>query len=79
MTEDEFIILNYLQASPDSWFARREIARRAVKRSVYEENQHWADAPLTALVANKLADTNDAGLYRFHKKKLFGEDEKKEE
>ena len=74
MTEAEFIILNYLQTSPDTWFARREIARRAVKRSVYEENQHWADAALPALVANKLADVNDAGLYRLHKKELFGKE-----
>ncbi len=74
MDGDENDVLSYLQARPDEWFSRREMARRAVKRAVYEENQHWIDAPLAALVANKLVDVNEAGLYKLHKKQIFGKD-----
>ncbi len=79
MTDTELTILNYLLSSPEAWFGRREIARRAVKRSVYEENQHWADAPLAALVANKMVEVNDAGLYRYLKPKLFNKEEKQQQ
>jgi hypothetical protein len=64
MTEEEFNIVNYLQSSPETYFARREIARRAVKRQIYEENQHWADAALTGLLLKGLIEQNESGLYR---------------
>ena len=64
MTDSEFTILNFLQTSPESFFARREIARRAVKRQEYEENPHWADAPLAALLAIGEIEQNEVGLYR---------------
>ena len=64
MTEEQTVIINFLRSSPESYFARREIARRAVKRQVFEENQHWADAPLSLLLTEGLIEQNDAGLYR---------------
>ncbi len=64
MTEDEYSIINFLKQSPDNLFTRREIARKAVKRNVFEENNHWADAPLAALVARREVEQDDAGLYR---------------
>ena len=64
MSEGEYSILNFLQGSPDSFFARKEIARRAVKRQVYEEDQHWANAPLAALLAQGKIEQNQSGLYR---------------
>ena len=67
MTEPEFTIVNFLQASPESYYARKEIARRAVRRQIYEENQHWADAPLAALLLKGIIEQNDSGLYRLKK------------
>lgn len=67
MTDAEQTILNYLASSPESFFARKEIARRAVRRYEYEENQHWADAPLIALVQQGAVELNAEGLYRLKK------------
>ena len=50
MNYEETAILNFLRGSPDAYLARREIARKALKRTIFEENPHWADAPLGSLV-----------------------------
>ena len=65
MTEAEAIILEFLKVNPESAFGRREISRKAVHRTVYEENPHWADAPLHALLQKKLIEINENGHYRF--------------
>jgi hypothetical protein len=75
MNEEEFIILAFLRASPESYFARREIARRAVKRKVYEEDPHWADAALVALLDKKLIEQDQTGLYRLKKEDILGREE----
>jgi hypothetical protein len=74
MTDEQVLIVNFLQTSPETWFVRKEIARRAVKRSVYDENNHWADAALAELVVTGVLERNDSGLYRIKKK----EDEEEE-
>jgi hypothetical protein len=74
MTFEEQTILNFLGSSPETYFARREIARKAVKRSVYEENQHWADAPLASLLLRGVLEQNPEGQIRI---KQGGEDESK--
>jgi len=56
--------MNFLKGSPDAYVARREIARKALKRTVFEENPHWADAPLGSLVDQGLVEQNDSGHYR---------------
>ena len=50
MSEEEMIILNFLKQNAETAFARRDIAKRAVKRRVYEADPHWADQPLQTLV-----------------------------
>lgn len=67
MTNEETIILDFLVAYPETAFSRKEIARKAVRRSVYEENQRWADAPLTALLARKQVEIDDRGFYKYRK------------
>ena len=67
MSEEEYSILNFLGSSPGTFFARKEIARKAVKRTVYEENQHWANNALAALLAQGQIEQNDSGLYRLRK------------
>ncbi len=64
MTEAEFNVLNYLKGTPGASCTRKEIARRAVKRTEFEENPHWADAPLNALVARGIVEVDEQGLYR---------------
>jgi hypothetical protein len=71
MTDEEQAILAYLEGSPETFFARREIARRAVKRRVFEENPHWADAPLASLVAGKLVIQNDSGHFAIKRSAAF--------
>ncbi|MCU0783049.1 MAG: hypothetical protein MUF81_03190 [Verrucomicrobia bacterium] len=66
MNDEEQCIVNYLQGSPDSFFARREIARKAVRRSEYEENPRWAEAPLALLVDKEVVEMNDGGHYRLN-------------
>ena len=47
MTDEEQKIIEFLKGSPDSFFGRREIARKAVKRNLFEENPRWVESPLT--------------------------------
>lgn len=56
--------MNFLRGSPDAYVARREIARKALKRTLFEENPHWADAPLAALVDQDLVEQNESGHYK---------------
>ena len=63
-SDEENIILQFLDANPKAEYSRKEIARKAVRRRVFEENERWADAPLSALVARGLIDQTDQGLYR---------------
>jgi hypothetical protein len=67
MTYEEMAIMNFLRGTPEAFVARREIARKALKRQVFEENPHWADAPLASLVDQKLVEQNDSGHYRVKK------------
>ena len=71
MTEAEFIIVTFLQSSPETFFARKEIARRAVRRSEYEENPHWADAALAGLLLKEVIEQNQSGLYRLKKSEVL--------
>ncbi len=64
MTEQEQLVLSFLRSSPDASFSRREIARRAVKRSEYERNRNWVIQPLAALVGRKLVAIDTSGCYR---------------
>ena len=64
MNNEETLVVDYLRSSPESFMARREIARKAVKRRDYEENPHWIDAPLAALLAQKVIEQDDSGHFR---------------
>ena len=66
MNEDEGLILAFLRSNPESAFGRKEIARKASSRAIYEETPRWADAPLNALVDKKLVVVDDSGHYRFN-------------
>jgi len=67
MTYEEFAIMSFLRRSPADYAARREIARKALKRTLFEENPHWADAPLASLVAQGLIEQDQSGHYKIRK------------
>jgi hypothetical protein len=71
MTDEEQHIVEFLKGSPDSFFARKEIARKAVKRNVYEENPRWAEGPLTSLLDKEIVETNDGGHIRLNTSNKF--------
>lgn len=70
LSHEEQTIMDLLSGSPETYFARREVARRAVKRTVFEENAHWADAPLASLIAQGVVEVNESGLVRYKKDNL---------
>ena len=67
MSYEEFAIMNFLKGSPNDYVARREIARKALKRATFEENPHWADAPLSALLDQGYVEQNESGHYKITK------------
>ena len=67
MTQEESIVMSFLQERPESAFSRAEIARKAMKRSAYEADPHWADAPLASLVAQRLVVVDSGGNYQIYK------------
>jgi hypothetical protein len=71
MTDEEFAIMNFLKGSPDDFVGRKEIARKALKRQVFEENPHWADAPLCSLFDQGFIEQNESGHYKIKKSDAF--------
>jgi hypothetical protein len=67
MTYEEAAIMDFLKGSPDTFIARRELARKALKRAVFEEDPHWVDAPLASLVHQRLVEQDESGRYRVQK------------
>jgi Mn-dependent DtxR family transcriptional regulator len=63
--------MDYLQGAPDSYHARKEIARRAVRRSEFEQNPRWADAALNGLIDRKLIETDGSGGCRLTSKDKY--------
>lgn len=64
MNDEQIIIVNFLGCSPETWFGKKEIARRAVRRRVFEENPHWADEQLAELIAQRVIEENQNGQVR---------------
>jgi hypothetical protein len=64
MTYEESAIVNFLKGSPESFVGRREIARKAMKRTFFEEDPHWVDAPLASLLGQGLIEQDDSASYR---------------
>jgi hypothetical protein len=67
MTYEESKIIDFLKGSPNDFVARREIARKAMSRQVFDEDQHWADAPLASLVNMDILEQNENGHYKIKK------------
>jgi hypothetical protein len=63
MTTVELEIIAFLKQTPDVYFARKEISRKARRREDYEEDPHWASGPLNSLVGQGYVIQNDSGHY----------------
>ncbi len=59
--------MNFLKCNPNTCVARREIARKALNRRVFEEDPHWVDAPLASLTYQHLVEQDADGHYRIRK------------
>ena len=68
MNDEHTIIINFLKGSPESWCGKKEIARRAVKRRVFDDNPRWADEPIAELVAQDVIEENKDGQVRLKTK-----------
>ncbi len=63
MTTIEMEIIAFLKQNPDAFFARKEISRKARRREDFEEDPHWAAAPLNSLVGQGYVIQNPSGHY----------------
>jgi hypothetical protein len=66
MTDAEREIVEYLKQNAEAWFNRKEISRRARGKTEYEEDPHWANAPLASLVDQKIVLQNESGHYQIN-------------
>lgn len=64
MTTVESEIVEFLKQFPETWFARKEVARKARSRHEFEADPNWATAPLNSLVTQHLVIQNESGLYK---------------
>ena len=70
MSYEETAVMNFLKGYPDVFVAKKEIARKAMKRTHYEENPRWADAPITSLLNQGMIEQDDGGSYRIKNKEV---------
>lgn len=68
MTAAEMEIIEFLKLNREAFYARKEISRKARRRQEYEEDPHWASAPLNTLVAQGFVVQNDSGHYKLSDK-----------
>jgi len=64
----ESVIMQFFEQNPETRFSRKEVSRRAVKRSVFEEDPRWAEDSLNALLARGFLETDESGYYSLKKK-----------
>jgi hypothetical protein len=67
MSWEEQQILDFLASAPESFFSRREIARKSVKRAFFDENPTWANPVLEGLMNKNLVVQDAAGYYGYKK------------
>ena len=64
LSEQEQVILRYLQNSGEVGASAREICRKAWTKDAWKENERWGYPPLTSLKEKNLIMTTPAGNYR---------------
>jgi hypothetical protein len=62
---EEQLIYAFLKASPKSYFAPVEIAKKAGGRRMFDENPRWAAPLLPRMREMDIIDQNDDGAYRY--------------
>jgi hypothetical protein len=71
VSDAERVIVEFLSQNPENSCSRMEIARKAVRRSVFTENPHWVDAPLATLVDRKIVVQDKSGAYRLNSRNAW--------
>lgn len=69
MTYEETLVLQFLEESPESFYSRREIARKAVKRREFDENPQWAVSAISTLLEREAIEENLAGSIGWKKRR----------
>jgi hypothetical protein len=64
LSEEEQIILRYLQNCGENGASAREIARKAWTKDAWKENERWSYRPLSSLKDKNMVLTTPAGNYR---------------
>lgn len=67
MSTEETVVLGFLEESPETWYSRREVARKAVRRSEWEENPNWAAGAISGLLSRGKIEENSSGSIKFRK------------
>jgi uncharacterized protein YjhX (UPF0386 family) len=69
LSEDEQIILRYLEHCGEAGASAREISRKAATKDKWKENERWAQPHLSGLKDKKLIESGPGGNYRIPPKK----------
>lgn len=64
LSEEEQIILRYLQHCGENGASPREVCRKAWTKDAWKDNERWAYRPLGALKDKGLVETTPSGNYR---------------
>ncbi len=68
MNTEDSVVLDFLGEAPETWYSRREVARKAVHRRDYEENPNWAMASISGLLSRGMIEENTSGAIKFKKR-----------
>jgi hypothetical protein len=71
MTWEEQQVLDFLSSQPGTFFSRREIGRKAVKRAFSEENPNWINPVLEGLLNKGDVIQDAAGYYGLNQDKKY--------
>ena len=77
LSEEEQIILKYLEPLKEVGASVREICRKASTKDRFKENERWAYPYLSSLKDKKLVETTPNGAYRLPPEEEDEEEKKK--
>ena len=64
LSEEEQIILRYLQHCGENGASSREVCRKAWTKDAWKDNERWAYRPLGSLKDKGLVETTPSGNFR---------------
>ncbi len=64
LSEEEQLIMRYLQLAGENGASAREICRKASTKDAWKENERWAMPHLSGLKDKHLIETTPGGAFR---------------